>query len=328
MAKVHKAERMLGTPHWVAKKVERREEKGREICDKVTLGKHERSPNFIRLGKEVAGKSRSQGSAELSDGVVHDPKAITPVQRLGDVYVKRDDLLEIAGVRGGKVRTCWQMAQGATGLTTAGSRQSPQITIVAHIAKKLGIPCHVHVAKANELTRELEHVKELGARLFQYKAGYNSLIRYKAREEAKEMARKDPKWKEIPFGMECEEAINQTKRQVANIPEGVKRIVVPVGSGMSLAGLLHGLKERGLDIPVLGIQVGADAEKRLDEYAPKDWRKMVKIVKLPLEEYHDSAKSTDFHGIQLDPIYEAKCIPFVKPGDLLWVVGVRNSSVG
>ena len=29
--------------------------------------------------------------------------------------------------------------------------------------------------------------------------------------------------------------------------------------------------------------------------------------------------------LSLDPIYEAKCVRFLFPGDLLWVVGVRMS---
>ena len=25
------------------------------------------------------------------------------------------------------------------------------------------------------------------------------------------------------------------------------------------------------------------------------------------------------------PIYEGKCVPFLKPGDLLWIVGIRRT---
>jgi len=70
--------------------------------------------------------------------------AYTPVQQVDDYFLKRDDLFEVAGVRGGKARTCWSLAQGAVGLVTAGSRSSPQVNIVAHIARDLGIPCRVH----------------------------------------------------------------------------------------------------------------------------------------------------------------------------------------
>jgi hypothetical protein len=72
---------------------------------------------------------------------VLDTTALTPLQQVGNFLVKRDDLFEIAGVRGGKARTCWAMGQGASGLVTASSRSSPQANIAAHVAKALGVPC-------------------------------------------------------------------------------------------------------------------------------------------------------------------------------------------
>jgi len=66
-----------------------------------------------------------------------DTTAPTPLQQVGNFLVKRDDLFEIAGVCGGKARTCWAMSQGAPGLVTASTRTSPQANIVAHVAKAL-----------------------------------------------------------------------------------------------------------------------------------------------------------------------------------------------
>ena len=74
-------------------------------------------------------------------------EGLTPIETHGGHLVKRDDLFSIGGVNGGKVRTCWHLAQGAKGLVTAGSRQSPQVNIVAHIAKKLNIPSRVHMPR-------------------------------------------------------------------------------------------------------------------------------------------------------------------------------------
>ena len=91
-----------------------------------------------------------------------DTTALTPLQQVGNFLVKRDDLFEIAGVRGGKARTCWAMGQGAPGLVTAGSRSSPQANIVAHVAKALGVPCRVHVP-AGKLGPELVAAQAAGA---------------------------------------------------------------------------------------------------------------------------------------------------------------------
>lgn len=79
------------------------------------------------IGARLAGKAEADNQPEL-----------TPVDKHGDYWMKRDDLYRVAGVCGGKVRTCWNLAQGAKGLVTAGSRSSPQCNIVAHIAQKLG----------------------------------------------------------------------------------------------------------------------------------------------------------------------------------------------
>jgi 1-aminocyclopropane-1-carboxylate deaminase/D-cysteine desulfhydrase-like pyridoxal-dependent ACC family enzyme len=240
---------------------------------------------------------------------------------VGDILLKRDDLFEVAGVRGGKVRSCWHLAQGAPGLITAGSRASPQVNIVAHIAKALGVPCRVHVPQG-ALAPEVIAARDVGAQIVQHRAGYNNVIIARARADAQATG-----WREIPFGMECREAVTATASQVAGLPWGeFDRIVVPVGSGMSLAGVLHGLVARGdKPPPVLGVVVGADPVKRLDKYAPLGWRDLVRLVPAGLD-YHKEAPRTMLGAIRLDPIYEAKCLPFLQPRDLLWIVGIRQTA--
>ena len=113
---------------------------------------------------------------------------------------------------------------------------------------------------------------------------------------------------------------------------GPRRIVVPVGSGMSFAGILTGLERHAQEylggdlarLPyVLGVQVGADPTERLDRYAPPWWRAIGGIHKSDLT-YAQRPKVTNLGPIDLDPVYEAKCLPFLRPGDLLWIVGRRG----
>lgn len=243
----------------------------------------------------------------------------TPIERHGNLWVKRDDLFRIAGVAGGKVRSCWNLAQGATGLITAGSRSSSQVNIVAHIARRLNIPCRVHIPSGS-LSPEVLAAKGAGAEIVQHKAGYNTVIVARAREDAEKSG-----WREIPFVMECREAVDQTAAQVCNLPSGVQRIVIPVGSGMSLAGLLTGLERENLSIPVLGIQVGADPTKRLAEFAPKGWENRVTLVKSP-QDYHEPAPESRLGRLMLDPHYEAKCLPYLQEGDLFWCVGISQTA--
>lgn len=125
--------------------------------------------------------------------------------------------------------------------------------------------------------------------------------------------------------MECDEAILETSKQVNNLPfDKIKRIVIPVGSAMSLLGVLKGLKDNNINIPVLGIIVGANPDKRIKEFSEKFY---VFLDNLTLQksqlDYEYYVKDNVFCNIDLDPIYEAKCIPYMKENDLLWIVGHR-----
>jgi 1-aminocyclopropane-1-carboxylate deaminase/D-cysteine desulfhydrase-like pyridoxal-dependent ACC family enzyme len=260
----------------------------------------------------------------------------TPIEQVApetiggkSIWAKRDDLYAIAGVRGGKARTCFHIASAGeipAGLITAGSRQSPQVAIVAHIARGLEIPCRVHTPEG-EWTPEIRAAANAGAEVIQHSPGHNSVIVARAREDCE--ARSG--WRLIPFGMECREAPEQTATEIPDrFPDGVRRIVVPVGSGMTLSGILRGLQEKGITIPVLGVVVGADPTARLDAYAPPLWRQMCTLVNAQID-YHQWAPAQDraWGGLNLDPVYEAKCVPFLDDGDLLWMVGVRQTmSVG
>jgi 1-aminocyclopropane-1-carboxylate deaminase/D-cysteine desulfhydrase-like pyridoxal-dependent ACC family enzyme len=263
---------------------------------------------------------------------LHAAECILPGDTPG-VHLKRDDLFTIAGVSGGKVRTCWHLATRrdrydgpAKGLITAGSRQSPQVNIVAHIARELGLPCRVHVPKGRP-TPELEDAAAAGAEIVPHFPGYNTVIVSRARADAEA----HPGWREIPFGMECREAVDATAHQfafsyAAMREAGVERIVVPVGSGMSLAGILLGRQKCDAeDIDVLGVSVGADPLKRLTNWGPFGWNKNVLIVSSGLD-YHKPLWDNIRWGVTFDPIYEAKCLAHVQPGDLFWVVGIRRTA--
>lgn len=251
--------------------------------------------------------------------VLEGPEELTPVERLGEVWVKRDDRFEYAGVRGGKVRSALAIAAGAEGVVTAGARKSPQVAIVAEVARALGIPCRAHTASGAS-TAELEQAEAAGAEVVRHRPGHNSVIVARAREDATARG-----WREVPFGMECEEAVEQTAVQVANLPAELERLVVPVGSGMSLAGILHGLRREERELPVLGVVVGADPRKRLERWAPVGWEDLVELVEAG-EEYSEEVEPYGQLGglPPLDPVYEAKCVPYLRPGDCLWIVGRRQ----
>jgi len=162
--------------------------------------------------------------------------------------------------------------------------------------------------------------RDRGAEIISHFPGYNSVLISRAKEDAA----KRPGWTYIPFGMECQEAVRCTAEQVDNLPlDQIKRIVVPVGSGMSLIGILTGLRNHNQSMPVLGVQVGADPARRLRQFAPPMWQQNTTLV-MPGMSYASHAEETMIGDIETDPVYEAKCLPFIEVGDLLWIVGIRD----
>ena len=235
------------------------------------------------------------------------------------MWVKREDAFAINGVNGSKVRSLWYLAHDAAGLVAYGSRHSPHGNRVAHVAQAFGIPCHLHIA-GGALLPEYQMAERASAHIFRHTPGYMTVIAARAREDAKQHG-----YYLVPFGVVCREAVQHVIPQVTDIPDAVQRIVMAVGSGITLAGLLHGLQHADRHIPVLGVCVGKSPLETLTHYAPQGWQSQVSLVASSLP--YEKPAPNRWRGLVLDPIYEAKCVPFLRAGDLLWIIGVRSSAL-
>jgi 1-aminocyclopropane-1-carboxylate deaminase/D-cysteine desulfhydrase-like pyridoxal-dependent ACC family enzyme len=187
----------------------------------------------------------------------------------------------------------------------------------------MGVPFRAHTA-SGALSEELKGLASMKmTEIVQHKPGYNSVIKHRARTDAKER-----NWTYIPFGMECQEAVIQTAAQVENIPDGVKRLVMPIGSGMSFCGVATGLMRFGKSIPLFGVRVGADYHRVFDRYFPPNFgpslfsKGTVKTIMMSPHAYSKRVHA-EVEGILLDPVYEAKCAQYLQKDDLLWIVGIR-----
>lgn len=248
---------------------------------------------------------------------------LTPVEyyEKEGIWLKRDDTFEVYGVRGGKSRSAYQvilqlLEKGYKTIVTAGSRQSPQCEIVSFICESMGIDCKLFMPFGGD-TSVITNIKNNShTEIIRVRPGYNNIIVARAREYAESR-----NCGYVPFGMECEENVSITSEQVQNIPEECKRIVIPVGSGMSFSSVVTGMTKYGINKPILGVRVGKDPEKIIREYAEGldfiDYEIVTSSV-----DYHDAVEAY-VGDYQLDPIYEAKCREFLCEGDCLWVVGKR-----
>lgn len=251
---------------------------------------------------------------------------LTPVQRVGEYWLKRDDLFEVCGVKGGKARAAYEqikkaVAAGTPGIVTAGARESTQCEIVSALCDKMGVKCAFIMPQGKD-TSVIENIRKSPlSSIMPQRAGYNNVLCSRAKQYAIESG-----WFYLPFGMEFLENVEITSRQVQNIPQEVKRIVCPVGGGMSMASVLNGLTRfNRYDVEVVGVQVGKRAAKTIDKFYDPFLLPKVKFSLVDAGvDYHKQAGETNLCGVELDPIYEAKCLPFLKPGDLLWVVAHRK----
>ena len=240
---------------------------------------------------------------------------LTPVEYTNGIYFKREDYFKIGNVNGGKARTAMVLCKEAkNGIVTAGSRYSPQIKIISELAKIKKLP-FIAVTPIGKITEELQFAIDNNAKLNQIKMGFNNNLISKAKKISEEL-----NYSYIPFGMECDEAVNQSKFQVQNIPNKIKNLVIIIGSGMTLSGILHGIEYYKKNIKnIIGIIVGANPEKRLNKYAPENWKEKVTLIKSKYD-YHQKCNDILF-DLKFNQTYEAKALSFLNKGDLFWIIG-------
>lgn len=256
---------------------------------------------------------------------------ITRIEKIGNHYYKREDEFVINGVCGGKARVALELIKkgidsGVSNFVTCGSRDSRQCEVVAKVCETMGVNSHIFMPSGKD-TNIIESISRTsGATIHRTKVGYNNVLIAQSTLYAKEN-----NYFYIPFGLECQLTIDVNMHQVQNIPNHVKRIVVPCGGGMNMIAIIKGLEYYGMiDKEVVGIVVGKnpqDVFKKYNIYATKNDLFGKTNVKYSFNnsqfDYHTKPEKTTIDGIELDEIYEAKCIPFIKDNDLLWIIGKK-----
>lgn len=250
---------------------------------------------------------------------------VTPVVALDNgVLMKREDAFGYGTVNGGKARAalefCMRRQGTVAGVVTSGSRASMSSEILGEACRVAGLKAVYHTSAGAE-TREMARAAVAGVDIRTWRCGYMSLVKCRAKEDAgaRGMAY-------LPFGFECQEMVDAVAPQARALPWGsFERIIICVGSGMNLAAVLVGMLQAGQYVPVKGIMVGGrSVVSRLDLWAPKEWPSWVHLEHCG-RDYTSDADDIyrSYHGIALDPRYEAKVVPYLRPGDLFWIIGKR-----
>jgi 1-aminocyclopropane-1-carboxylate deaminase/D-cysteine desulfhydrase-like pyridoxal-dependent ACC family enzyme len=255
---------------------------------------------------------------------------LTRIQTFDGWWTKRDDeafATDTNSPSGSKVRQYATMAAKHSGLPmiVGCSASSAMQIYIAAAAKAAGVKAVVVTAGRKEKTDATLYAKRLGAKIIEvYPGGYLNVIQAKAREYAKKHFKAGyVHWSE-------EWALKDARDQVFHLPAGVKRIVIPTGSGLTCIGVLAGLMHATLNIPVLAVTVSpmasaADMRKRALVMAMG--RKVPPLKVVQVGSKYDQWKAAILpDGTPLDPFYAAKALPYVKAGDMLWLPGVRPLS--
>lgn len=294
-------------------------------------------------------------SSNEYEQVVTSPVALTPVEKREGRWYKREDLHRgPGGVNGAKYRACRHLMSrakeaGARHVVSASSVLSPQAAMGAVLARELGLTCTIIVGGTTPEKaarhRSIAIAKLAGADIQAISVGYNPALQKAAREAAKEPG----VWR-LPYGITTpEDASEKDVRdflqvgatQTFNLPDEIKTLVIPFGSGNTAAGVLYGLYDfapESLERVIL-MGIGPDRQawlkKRLETAGYSLDLLDAKLEHVALHPtfatYGDRMKET-LDGIVLHPTYEGKVARFLNMtqpdywqrrdgSTALWIVG-------
>lgn len=181
-------------------------------------------------------------------------KEITPIEKIGDMFFKREDKfspLGYGGINGSKLRQAIYLIRGlkCEHLVSGASIKSPQLSMSTVVAKAYGIKT-IHVIGATKPSTAIKAENVLIANLFgsEFKivgSGFNSTLQPAAVNLAKKL-----KGFYLPYGITTpkESSVAEIAKfhllgasQVDNFPNDIENLIIPTGSGNSCVSVLLGI---------------------------------------------------------------------------------------
>lgn len=185
---------------------------------------------------------------------------LTPVQLVGGLWFKREDMfapLGVGGINGSKLRQGiymflqYYLQKGQGVMLSGASVLSPQLAMGTAIAKHFGYDA-VHVIGAttpeSSINRDMVRMATwFGAKFDYIKVGYNPVLQKRVRELHEIRGKKDFI---LNYGITCspdstDEEITMFHmvgaNQVQNVPKHIETIILPTGSCNSAISVLTGI---------------------------------------------------------------------------------------
>lgn len=253
-------------------------------------------------------------------------------------YLKREDYASYTNDNessGTKVRAFNNMIDNdkeGEYLAIGCSADSLMQVYVAESAKRHNLKSKIFIPSRKKISKATEYSYNIGGNIEElpypcYPAHYKKALR-----EFSE-GKKVVKWDSIL-------STRDTATQVYNLPEGVKRIVVPTGSGAIATGIIAGLvMNNRLDVEVICVKVSTafggkeeiieKVKEFLNDNYIKDYKGDLPSITIipPTTNYSKEINLSLEDGSELDPGYSAKAYLWLlenpKNGSCLWISGRR-----
>ncbi len=276
---------------------------------------------------------------------------LTPITRNEGCYYKGEDLFrpfEDSPINGTKLRQCiWlikNLTMTKTGVISAASVRSPQLPMVARVAKAFGKTCRLVIGSSNLETAKRENkmvalADTYGVEWIQSKCAYNSAL---------QAAAKKSKFNNefmLEYGISTThpdfwlEFYSFGGRQVKNIPQEVNTIIMTAGSCNSILSVMIGLwNERRLHkfkFKLIGVgpskyqMLKARFEYATKDSLPEDQIEYIGLHEMKVYKYEDK-QPFEYDGITFHPTYEGKMMKWLSDNrpellasrnNLIWIVG-------
>jgi 1-aminocyclopropane-1-carboxylate deaminase/D-cysteine desulfhydrase-like pyridoxal-dependent ACC family enzyme len=277
--------------------------------------------------------------------IVRDPYALTPVENINGMWVKREDLFAPFGlgeVNGGKLRQCWMMLDKIkdeySGTITCCSIHSPQGPISAAVSKHFGLISDVYYGRVKpEMLEKADMV-----RLVKHYGGNPSIHPNHIRQVnlyylAKQNAPKENKFI-IAYGFNLskypEAILDAVSNQVKNIPDELDNLIITCGSGITSTGVLIGIKKFNKHVKKIYFVATAPSreksiQKTIEENDLDIEYEIIDLFHRKGFEYTKGAYAK-LGDIELHPNYEAKTYRWLvnessinrtNNKTLFWIVG-------
>ncbi len=249
---------------------------------------------------------------------------ITQIDEFDGKFVKREDLAYWASLEypsGSKVRQYLAMASAASfGLNpniehppclVGCSANSAMAIYVAATAKILGTKGIIYTAKRKVRSAGIDYALSLGTEVNEMtsKQGYYlKHLQKHARQRGIDL-KNYVMWDRLA-------AIQDTIDQCINVPENIKRIIIPTGSGLTAAGIMCGTIGLGIEIVAICTSPMADKAKIMQLVNKMGAGKERKLGPLtiigPTTPYDTPVIESLPDGTSLEPYYAAKAWKYVE----------------